>query len=457
MRRFIGFSRVAAWLMVAIALAALLGWWFDVPLMTTLLPGQRSMQANAAIGFAASGCALLLPQRSAWQRRLSLLLSLLVLAIGAATLVEHIWAVDLGIDHLVDSPLSHPSGLSPRRTAALADAALVLLGGLGLLVVWQRWLYLRELLALALLGIAMTGLGTYGLALAGSSNVGFEQVPLHTMLLILLATLAWLSSVPATGLTRLATASTQGGMIARRLLLPSLLLPVAFTFLFEVLQGRMALGTTLASALLASFTGGSIAWLVWTVAALLDKMERQRLEVDALRDDANTDALTHLANRRAFDRALARLIRGQREGDITFSLLMLDLDKFKTYNDTFGHAAGDEVLRITGQILHSVLRPSDLAARYGGEEFAVLLHASDAHQAGDVATRILAAFRAFHWPQRAVTISVGVAQAAADDSALGLIERADTALYTAKNTGRDKVVVAPVPGPSATTMATARS
>ncbi len=448
-RRFIGFSRIAALLMMAIAGIALFGWWLDVPLMTTLLPGQRSMQANAALGFIASGCALLSLRHSAWQRRASLILSLLVMAMGVATLVEQMWVVDLGIDHLLDSPMPHRSGLLPMRTTALVDAALVMLGGLGFLVVSQRWLYLRELLALALLGIAMTGLGAYGLALAGGSNVVFEQVPLHTLLLILLATLGWLSSVPATGLTRLATASTQGGAIARRLLLPSLLLPVAFTFLFEVLQKQLALGATLASALLASFTGGSIAWLVWTVAALLDKMERQRLEVDLLRDDANTDALTGLANRRAFDAALARWMRGQREGDLTFSLLMLDLDKFKSYNDTYGHAAGDEVLRITGQILHSLLRPSDLAARYGGEEFAVVLHESNANQARDVATRILAAFRAFPWPRRAVTISIGVAQASTHQRALGLIECADAALYAAKNGGRDRVVVATAAAPSA--------
>lgn len=456
-RQFVGFSRVVAVLMIAIALIVLLGWWLDVALMTTLVSGQRSIQANVAIGFAASGFALLLSSQTGWKRRLSQWLSLLVIAIGAATLAEQMCSVELGIDHLFDGPMPHRSGLSPGRAVELVDATLVLLGGLGLLITTQRWLYLRELLALVLLAIAMTGLGTYGLVLAGGDNAMFEQVPLPTMLLALLATLAWLSSVPTTGLTRVAVASTQGGVMARRLLLPTLLLPVAFTFVFEMLQGWLGMGATLAFALVALLTGGSVALLVWTVATLLDKMERQRMETDLLRTDANTDALTGLANRRAFDRALTGMLRGQRENDRTFALLMLDLDKFKNYNDRFGHAAGDEVLRSTGHILHAALRPSDMAARYGGEEFALLLHESDAAQAHDVATRILTAFHAFPWPHQAVTISIGVAQIRAADSALELIERADAALYTAKNTGRDRVVVAPAAEAVVTATTTAKT
>ena len=123
---------------------------------------------------------------------------------------------------------------------------------------------------------------------------------------------------------------------------------------------------------------------------------------------------------------------------------MLDLDRFKSYNDDFGHLAGDEVLRITGHLLAAALRPADLAARYGGEEFALLLPDTDASDAGVVAARILDAYRGFAWPQRAVTISVGLAQSAHGDDAADLVRRADAALYAAKHAGRNRLEAAEV-------------
>jgi diguanylate cyclase (GGDEF)-like protein len=128
-----------------------------------------------------------------------------------------------------------------------------------------------------------------------------------------------------------------------------------------------------------------------------------------------------------------------------FSLLMLDLDRFKTFNDEFGHLAGDQVLRITGQLLRAALRPSDLAARYGGEEFVLLLPETDVAGASEVATRVLDAFRDFAWPYRAVTVSIGVAQAGFGDGSEDLIRRADAALYDAKHAGRDQAVTAVAP------------
>lgn len=444
-RDFIYFSRVVAVLMSAVALIVLAGRWWSVPLLTTVLPGQHSMKANAAIAFALSGVSLLLSQDAApWRSRLGQWLSLAVLAIGLATLAEYVWGLDLGIDHLFDDPLSRRSGLQPGRMAELTALAFVLLGGLGLLVSTRRWIYLRESLAIALLALAMTGLASYGIALAGKTDLLFDRVPIHTILLLLLAALGWLASTPATGLTRVATADTLGGAFARRLLLPALLLPVVFAFVFELLQSRLGLPETLAFACMALFSGGAVAGLVWWVANLLDKLERQRRESAQLRTDAETDILTGLANRRAFDDALDNLLRVHREHNSVFSLLMLDLDKFKSYNDDFGHLAGDEVLRITGGLLRAAVRPSDLAARYGGEEFSLLLPAADVARAGEVAQRVLEAFRDHVWPCRIVSVSIGVAQSAAGDDAAVLIHRADAALYEAKNTGRDRAVMAAV-------------
>lgn len=427
-RGFTHFSRAVAVLTSVVALILLAGWWWNVPLLATAAPGQSSMTPNAAIGFALCGGSLLLSQETGPLRsRLASWLSLAVMAVGVATFGEYVWAGEPGIDYLLDD--------------SLMALVFVLLGSLGLLVSMRRWLHLREGLAMALLAIAMTGLASYGIALASRHSLLFDRVPVYTMLL-LLAVLGWLSSTPATGLTRVATADTLGGAFARRLLLPALLLPVLFAFVFEVLQSGLGLPETLAFAFMALFSGAAVALLVWWVANLLDQLERQRRETLRLRNDADTDTLTGLANRRAFDDALANLLHGQRKHDAMFSLLMLDLDRFKSYNDDFGHLAGDEVLHITGHLLGAALRPSDLAARYGGEEFALLLPQTDVTRADEVAARILDAFRSYAWPRRAVTISIGMAQSAAGDGETDLVQRADAALYDAKHAGRNRAVAA---------------
>ena len=438
---FIQFSRVVAVLMIAVALIVLAGWWWGVPLLTTMLPGQPPMQATAAIAFALSGSSLLLsPDSGPWRSRLSSCLSLAVMAIGLVSLADFLWVVDHRINPLIEDSATRRLGLHPGPMAELTALGCVFLGGLGLLVTLRRWLYLREGLAIGLLAIAMIVLASYGIALAGKNHLLVGRVPIHAALLMLLSALGWMSSTPITGLTRVATADTGGGALARHLLLPALLLPVLFAFMFELLRARLGIPESLAIAAMALFSGGTVASLAWWVANLVDKLERQRRESRRLRTDAGTDILTGLANRRTFDDALANLLHGQREQDASFCLLMLDLDKFKNYNDTFGHIGGDEVLRITGRLLHASVRPADRVARYGGEEFAILLPNTHVAPAAEVAARILDTFRDFAWPLRPITISIGIAQSAAGDTSTSLIKRADAALYAAKHGGRNRAV-----------------
>ena len=442
-RGFLHFARVVGALTCAAALIVLAGCWWDLPRWTALMSGNPPMAANAAIGFALSGASLVLSRAAGWWRKgLGSVLSLIAMGIGVVTLAAYMFAVDLGIDPGLERLVSHARGPSGRRMTELGAVALALLGSVGVLTSVRRCLWLREALAIALLAIAMTVLASHGFALAGADNSVFSHVPIQTTLLLLLATLGWLSATPTIGLTRVATAATFGGAFARRLLLPALMLPVVFTYVFELLQSWLGMPEVLTFALMAVFSGGTVAWLIWWGALLLDQLERQRLESARLRNDADTDALTGLANRRAFDDALGNLLKGHREHDTDLSLLMLDLDRFKSYNDDFGHLAGDEVLRITGHLLGIAVRPADVAARYGGEEFALLLPDTHLIEAGEVAARVLEAFRTFGWPHRAVTISIGVAQSISGDDAAALIERADAALYEAKNTGRNRAVSA---------------
>ncbi|MFP5441789.1 MAG: diguanylate cyclase, partial [Gammaproteobacteria bacterium] len=169
---------------------------------------------------------------------------------------------------------------------------------------------------------------------------------------------------------------------------------------------------------------------------------------------AHQDALSGLANRREFDRRLATEWDRLRREQKPLTVLFIDVDHFKAYNDHYGHSAGDEALTAVGKaIAGALLRPADLAARYGGEEFVVLLPDTDDCGAEDVAERVMAAINRLAIPHAMsptaghVTASIGVATVlpATADSPQQLLERADGALYAAKQGGRWQVRVAPEP------------
>ncbi len=167
---------------------------------------------------------------------------------------------------------------------------------------------------------------------------------------------------------------------------------------------------------------------------------------------AGTDGLTGLANRRIFDRELA-LAWGRfvRSGG-TFSVLLIDVDCFKQFNDNAGHLAGDDCLKAVARAIRSTLASSGgLAARYGGEEFAVLLPRADEAKTAEVAGAILEAVRGMAIPhplsrvhRKMVTVSIGGSSASPgrDESSTSLLLRADRALYVAKARGRDRAVSA---------------
>jgi diguanylate cyclase (GGDEF)-like protein len=254
---------------------------------------------------------------------------------------------------------------------------------------------------------------------------------------------------------RVLAAQSFGGTLARRALLPSVLVPTLLSYVAQRLQANGLLSPDATITLLAVASGGMVAWIIWSVSVLLDRVERERRVTSHLLEDANTDALTQVPNRRAFQATIEGLLRHRREKDAVFSLLMLDLDRFKAFNDTHGHVAGDHALRTVGHLIKAALRPGDLAARYGGEEFAVLLPGLDGPHAVQVAERIRRDLYLNAWQHQPLTVSIGVAQARADDDEERLVARADRALYAAKAAGRD-CVVDEASLPLATTTASAR-
>ena len=172
-------------------------------------------------------------------------------------------------------------------------------------------------------------------------------------------------------------------------------------------------------------------------AGLALRASALRAEVERL---ADTDALTSLPNRRAFQEALAReLAVATRRGE-PCALIVLDVDHFKAVNDTYGHPAGDDVLRLVGRALADTARATDVAARYGGEEFVVVVPGCSSAAAMAVAERFRAAVAAGSGQVR-VTVSAGVAAFPADAAdPAELVASADAALYRAKRLGRDRSV-----------------
>ena len=177
-----------------------------------------------------------------------------------------------------------------------------------------------------------------------------------------------------------------------------------------------------------------------------ERLERyqRRLEKtnETLTAKSYTDALTGLANRAAFDERLDEEVHRIRRHQRALTLLMMDVDRFKEFNDTFGHPEGDAVLRKVAGVLQAGSRSCDLVARIGGEEFAVVLPETDLEGAAILAERLRRAIAEAPWEHRAVTISVGAATASDSSTGGQLIERADRALYEAKRLGRNRVVEA---------------
>ena len=177
--------------------------------------------------------------------------------------------------------------------------------------------------------------------------------------------------------------------------------------------------------------------------------EEELQEANArLQAQAATDALTDLPNRRSFDAGLERECRRAARGKEPLSVLFIDIDRFKSYNDAYGHPAGDACLRNVAQaVMQAVGRPGDLAARYGGEEFAVILPETDERGAGTIAERLRRTVQDLAIMHRAnpsgcVTVSIGTATATLRTQVEGaaLVRAADKALYEAKRFGRNRVV-----------------
>ena len=180
--------------------------------------------------------------------------------------------------------------------------------------------------------------------------------------------------------------------------------------------------------------------------ATCGELESLREEFQQVQHEVTCDPLTGALNRRGLDKELASLFT-HADAAGAFSLLMVDIDHFKQFNDKYGHVIGDEVLKYVARVLGKNTRGGDVLARYGGEEFVVLLPQTSLDNALHVGRNIVGAIRTSGLTHKSsgrkldlVTLSVGVAAYRPDDTPASLIERADAALYAAKNAGRDRAM-----------------
>lgn len=170
-------------------------------------------------------------------------------------------------------------------------------------------------------------------------------------------------------------------------------------------------------------------------------------ELEEVRRESLIDPLTKIYNRKSFDSELTEAVRAAEENGDALTLLLVDIDHFKNFNDTYGHQVGDQVLRLVAMTLNSCARSNDLAARYGGEEFAVIMKQTELRQAVKVAENMRRMIEARDLLKRStneklgnLTVSIGAASYRAGDSEASLIERADKCLYQAKDQGRNCIV-----------------
>jgi len=182
-------------------------------------------------------------------------------------------------------------------------------------------------------------------------------------------------------------------------------------------------------------------------------LETSRAQVEQLedclkvaREESSRDPLTGLVNRRRFDLLLDEALLGSAGSGVPTSLLVIDIDNFKTFNDTHGHVAGDSALRYVASCIKSNIKGQDTAARYGGEEFSVILPNTSIKHAMSLAERIRHLVNARHLVKKAtgmdmgrISVSIGVTESVENDGAESFIHRADMCMYAAKNAGRNQV------------------
>jgi diguanylate cyclase (GGDEF)-like protein len=482
-------TQIGCLLVACVAISVLCGWIYDIPALTRVLPGLATMKINTACGLLLASIALwllrTLQQGSAWHR-IARCLAVPLLALGALTMAEQLFGLELGIDK-ESPPGGHLSaqfaGLGRMQPASSFSLTFLSLALLTLRARWSKvavcahWLIVPPLVvsALAVLGYAYGATSLYAVT-------PYASMAAHTAASVLILSLCVLAADSAHGFAGVAISDTVGGIVSRRLL-PTI--PVMIFVLGWVRVKGQELGfydTWFGSALMVLLSiSVCVIAVAWTANALhnvdvvrklaeteilslnaglesrVEERTRELAQVSsqlrlvngALELLSRQDGLTGLANRRCFDAHLADQVAIARRSGRSLALVICDVDSFKAYNDRYGHQAGDECLKLVAAALRSCCRrTADMAARYGGEEFAIILpetELSAALQIAETARDAVMLLRIAHDKSPTapyISISGGIAVLLHNgiSSAAQLIREADRCLYQAKHLGRNRIV-----------------
>jgi diguanylate cyclase (GGDEF)-like protein len=430
------------------------------------MPALVPMHPMTAVLFLLLGASMLLALITApgsMGYRVHKILAAAVFGLGALWVGQYLFHWQLVFPRLFSPDTVAMTGPIPTRPALGSGINFMLLG-LALLLRGYRPLRLVVSLS-AVVALIDSIVALYGYILGVPSLYSllfYSSMALNTALLFFLLSLASLFNNPYGWVVRTVFSQGSGGRLARRLLPFTLFAPAVLWLLLQAGERRDLYQGELAGALLAMSMAVSFSLLILFVAYrtnALDVLRRSKEALEKTHEElrgvahglaqanlylerlSSTDPLTELPNRRVFNLRLEEELARSHRYRLPLSLLMLDVDNFKSYNDDFGHPAGDEVLKTIAYLLTQSVREVDCVARLGGEEFGVVMPETGKARALALAERIRNAIECARWPKRRVTVSVGVAALSrAWAGGEAMICAADAALYEAKRTGRNKVV-----------------
>jgi diguanylate cyclase (GGDEF)-like protein len=414
------------------------GWIMGVDTLKRVVPGFNTMKVNTAISIACLGAALAVTHADRRYRGIANAAASVAVVIALLTLAEYVFLWDAGIDQLWTQNVATPPGTDPGRPAAATAVMITLLGAAILCTGHPKLARVKTVAGSIVLVTSWAALNGYIFGPWALQEVPLlRSIALHTAILMLLLSLGTLAAEPASRPIRTVLARSTGGVICRWLLPTAILAPPLLGWFLTRGGALDVFPNQFDWALYSAISTLGSGWLILTLAHRITVIDAARLSAAEL---ARHDPLTGLTNRRAFDAFLLESFNLSRRHGHALALLLIDIDHFKSYNDAFGHPAGDALLKELSVILSSLARETDLVARLGGEEFGIVLPETDAGGARVFAERVRTEVEQATQFKRALTVSVGVA-ALSDEigTPSELIEDCDSALYQAKSGGRNLV------------------
>lgn len=467
--------KIAVLLICLPASLVLFGWLFESRLLAWLFPSGISMKANSALCFILASIALLLfLTRQRMAIVIQRIVSLILISLGLLTAYQYLTGINLNaIDSiLIQQQITQNAQANPLFSSRMSPLSAInfILNGIGIFLLTFRNYHILNLARIIIIPVILTSIMVligYAYGVRELYRFGF-YVPLSPLSAIAFIELsvALLFIHAERGFMRLFVGQTLGSKMVRWLL-PTLII-VFITIGWLCRQGNLMhwYNNQFEVSMLIFLTLFlSSCLIIWQARAqhgqellrqraqhalelnninLEKKVERRTQELKKLMEELEalslTDSLTGLANRRAFEQRLKMEWQRATRYEHPLTVMLLDVDHFKRFNDDFGHQTGDHVLAQVGAILQQTVRTTDLACRYGGEEFVIILPDTPLNDALPIAHRIRQEVADYHWEARPVTISIGVAQLTRQTTPHQLVSDADQALYQAKAAGRNQVI-----------------